>query len=41
MKFFGYWVNGVCYGCTEKAKESAEKAAKEKGAEVYRKIYRI
>lgn len=41
MKFFGYYVNGVCYGCTATAKAKAEKAAKEQGVKVERHLYKI
>ena len=41
MKFYGYWVGNVCYGCTAKAKERAEKAAAEQGLTVYRATYKV
>jgi len=41
MKFNGYWVGNVCYGCTAKAKERAEKAAAEQGLTVYRATYKV
>jgi hypothetical protein len=41
MKFYGYWVGTVCYGCTAKAKKRAEKAAAEQGLKVYRATYKV
>jgi hypothetical protein len=41
MKFYGYYVNGKNYGCTEAAKKKAEKAATEQGLKVYRASYKV
>lgn len=41
MKYYGYYVNGKNYGCTQQAKEKAEKAAKEQNTTVIRGIYKI
>ena len=41
MKFYGYYVNGKLYGCTEAAKKKAEKAAAEQGKPITRHIYKV
>jgi hypothetical protein len=41
MKFYGYYVNGKNYGCTEVAKKKAEKAAAETGAKIERHTYKV
>lgn len=41
MRFYGYYVNGICYGCNKTAKERAEKAAQETGSKVIRAAYKI
>lgn len=41
MKFYGYFVNGICYGCTNSAKKRAEQVARETGAKVVRALYKV
>lgn len=41
MRFYGYYMNGKNYDCTETAKKKAEKAAAEKGLKVYKASYKV
>ena len=41
MKFFGYWCNGILFGCTTEAKKKAEEYSARTGYPVYRHGYKI